>query len=108
MSEQHHHIVPPKVYFINLIVLMILMLMTIAAGRMDMFHFNPAANLIIALTIAFVKMMCIILIFMHVRWSSKLTWVFVSAGFFWFLIMIVITFTDYAARGWHSPFTDPF
>ncbi len=108
MSEQHHHIVSPKTYFINLIVLMILMLLTIAAGRLEVFHFNPAINLIIALTIAFAKMMCIILIFMHVRWSSKLTWVFAGAGFFWFLIMIVITFTDYLTRGWHSPFTTPF
>jgi cytochrome c oxidase subunit 4 len=37
---------------------------------------------------------------MHVRYSSKLTWVFVGAGFFWLAILVAFTLSDYATRGW--------
>ena len=37
---------------------------------------------------------------MHVRWSSRLTWLVVAAGFFWLLILFGITMTDYLTRGW--------
>ncbi|HEY3137015.1 MAG TPA: hypothetical protein VGL29_13375 [Blastocatellia bacterium] len=40
------------------------------------------------------------LYFMHVRWSSRLTWVFVCAGFFWLAIMVALTLSDYLTRGW--------
>jgi hypothetical protein len=35
-----------------------------------------------------------------VRYSSRLTWVFVGAGFFWLLIMLVLTLADVLSRGW--------
>ena len=59
---------------------------------------SDVINLAVALAIAITKMLCIMLIFMHVRWSSKLTMVFAGAGAFWFLIMIVYTFADYLTR----------
>ena len=37
---------------------------------------------------------------MHVRWSSRLTWVVAAAGFFWLLILFGITMGDYMTRGW--------
>jgi cytochrome c oxidase subunit IV len=40
---------------------------------------------------------------MHVRYSSSLTWVFVGAGFFWFLILIAFVFADVFSRGWLPP-----
>jgi hypothetical protein len=39
------------------------------------------------------------LFFMHVRKSSKLTWIFASAAFVWLGIMFVYSFSDYLARG---------
>jgi len=101
MSE--HHIVTPKTYLLNLAALMVLMSLTILAGRWEPLHFTQTINLAIALTIAVAKMMCIVLIFMHVKFSSRLVMVFASAGFFWFIIMITLTFCDYASRFWHSP-----
>ena len=44
--------------------------------------------------------MLVILFFMHVRWSTRLTWVVVASGFFWLLIMFGLTMTDYFSRGW--------
>jgi hypothetical protein len=36
---------------------------------------------------------------MEVRWHSRSVWIFAAAGFFWFLIMIVLTSSDYVTRG---------
>jgi hypothetical protein len=38
------------------------------------------------------------LVFMHLRHSTKLTWVISGAGFIWLSIMIVFTFADYLSR----------
>ena len=62
-------------------------------------HFNLGVfNLIAALGIASAKMLLIILYFMHVRRASPRTWLFVSAGFFWLAILILLTLTDYLHR----------
>jgi cytochrome c oxidase subunit 4 len=57
-------------------------------------------NTPIALAIAAAKGLLVILYFMHVKYSTKLTWLFVAAGFLWFLIMVLITMTDFVSRGW--------
>ena len=59
-----------------------------------------ALNAIAAITIAVAKALLVVLYFMHVRYSSRLTWIFVGAGVFWFVIMIVLTLADYLSRGW--------
>jgi len=59
-----------------------------------------ALNAIAAITIAVTKALLVVLYFMHVRYSSRLTWIFVGAGVFWFVIMIVLTLADYLSRGW--------
>ena len=51
-------------------------------------------------TVATLKATLVILYFMHVRWSSRLTWVVAASGFFWLLIMFSFTMTDYLSRGW--------
>ena len=40
----------------------------------------------------------VILFFMHVRYSSKLTKLTISAGFFWLMIMITLSLSDYLTR----------
>ena len=57
-------------------------------------------NVIAALTIAVIKAALIILYFMHVRYSPRLTWVFAAGGFFWLTILIVLTMGDVVSRGW--------
>ena len=46
------------------------------------------------------KAMLVILFFMHVRWSSRLTWVVAMSGFFWLLILFSLGMSDYMSRGW--------
>jgi cytochrome c oxidase subunit 4 len=38
--------------------------------------------------------------FMHVRYSTRLTWIVVIAGFFWLGILLALTMSDYISRGW--------
>jgi cytochrome c oxidase subunit 4 len=46
----------------------------------------------------------VVLYFMHVRWSSRLTWVFVTSGFFWLALLLGITMADYLSRPWQAGF----
>jgi cytochrome c oxidase subunit 4 len=75
--------------------LLLLLLLTLALAFLDLQPFN----LIIALAIATAKMLLIVLYFMHVRYSSRLTWVFVAAGFVWLFIFLELTLSDYLTRG---------
>ena len=52
------------------------------------------------LTIALHQGALVVLFFMAVRWSSRLTWVVAASGFVWLLILFGITMSDYMSRGW--------
>ena len=95
MSEQNHHVVSIKTYLIVFAALMVLMILTVAVAFFDFGIFNKG----IALTIATTKAALVMLFFMHLRYSSKLVWIFAGLGFFGLLIMIVIAMGDYVARG---------
>jgi cytochrome c oxidase subunit 4 len=64
-------------------------------------------NTPIALAIAVVKAVLVILFFMHVKYSSRLTQLVVASGFFFLLILFAITLLDYLARGSVNPETRP-
>jgi cytochrome c oxidase subunit IV len=57
-------------------------------------------NVVVALTIAVIKASLVAWIFMAVRYSTKLTRLFVVAGLVWLAIMILITSSDYSTRQW--------
>lgn len=95
MSE---HIVTPKLYVSIFIALLVLTGLTVWVANFDL---GPL-NAIVALTIAVIKGLLVILFFMHVRWSSRLTKVYVAAGFIWLFIMVALTLSDYQTRGWIS------
>jgi cytochrome c oxidase subunit 4 len=84
-----------KTYTVIWLALLILLAVTYFVSRFDL----GALNVIAALTIAVVKMLLVILFFMHVRHSTRLTWIFVAAGFIWLGIMIDLTLSDYSTRG---------
>ena len=90
------HIVSRTIYFVIFGALIVLTVVTYFAAQI---HFQrEAINTIIALVIAVTKATLVILYFMHVRYSPRLTWVVVTAGFFWLAIMIVLTLSDYETR----------
>ena len=92
MSE---HIVPRKTYWIVWALLMVLMVLTAALSRVALGAWNTP----IALVIATVKALLVILFFMHVKYENyKITWIAVIGGFFWLLLLLGLTMTDYLTR----------
>lgn len=100
MSE---HIVQKNTYFVIFGVLMVGTALTVLAAFQDLDHIFKGANTIVALTIAVIKATFVVLYFMHVRYSTRLIWVVVVAGFFWLGILFVLTMSDYLSRGWFGP-----
>jgi len=98
MSE---HVVRPVTYYAIFATLLVLTTVTAGVAFIDLGFLNT----FVALTIAVIKATLVILYFMHLRYSSKLTWVFVGAGFFWFLILIAFLLADVWTRGWLPPVT---
>lgn len=90
------HIVSPRIYYAIFIALVVLTVATWSIAKIDLGRMNA----VVALTIAVIKATLVVLYFMHVRYSSRLTWVFVGAGFFWLAIMVALTLSDYMTRGW--------
>lgn len=95
-AEHEHYIVSPVTYVIILFALLVGTALTVWASFWELGVWNP----IIALAIATTKMMLVVLYFMHVKYSSKLTKLTVSAGVFMFLVLISMTLTDYISRAW--------
>ena len=93
--EQEHHVVPVRTYLTVFVALMVLVAVTVSASFINL----GIASVIIALGIATVKAGLIMLYFMHLRYSPKITWVFAGLGFFGLVIMILIAMGDYVARG---------
>ncbi|HVK38499.1 MAG TPA: cytochrome C oxidase subunit IV family protein [Candidatus Kapabacteria bacterium] len=91
------HVLPKKTYWTIFGLLMVLLALTVLVAEINL---GRTANVVIALTIAVVKATLVVLYFMHVKFSSKLVWVFASIGFLWFLILVAITMSDYASRDW--------
>ena len=93
MSE---HIVPRKTYFSVFAALLVGTAITVVAANINFGRMND----VIAMTIAVTKMMLVLLFFMHVRYSSRLIWVIVASMFFWLVILLALTLTDYTSRDW--------
>src|SRR4051794_27784427 len=89
------HVAPKSMYYLVFLALMVGTGLTVAAAFVDM---GPMNN-VVMLTIAAIKATLVILFFMHVRWSTRLTWVVAMAGFFWLLILFS-AMGDYLTRGW--------
>jgi cytochrome c oxidase subunit IV len=90
------HVAPKSMYYAVFAALIVGTALTVAVAFLDL----GALNNVLMLGIALTKALLVILFFMHVRWSSRLTWVVVASGFFWLLILFGLTMTDYLTRGW--------
>ena len=96
LHEAEHHIVSPRVYVVVFLSLLVFTGLTVGASYIEMGVFNPIA----AIAIACIKMVLVVLFFMHVKYSSKLTKLTVFCGLFTFLALIGMTLSDYFSRAW--------
>lgn len=97
-EQQHEHMTIPK-YFLVFGILVVGTVLTFATAQYDLDFIFPGANTLLALGIAFTKMTCVMLFFMHVYWSPKLIKMSAIASFFWMAIMFAYTMQDYLTRG---------
>jgi cytochrome c oxidase subunit IV len=95
MSE---YLVPKRVYFTIYAILMFCTYLTVQIAYFDLGILNAVA----AVGIAVVKATLVVLFFMHVRYSTRLTWLVVASSIFWLGILLVMTLGDYLTRGWRT------
>lgn len=95
-EDEYTHVVPVSLYVGIWAALMTLTLTTVLVSFAELGPFNIVA----ALVIATIKGSLVVLFFMHLRYSPKLTMVAVIAALFWLFIMFSLTMTDYLSRGW--------
>jgi cytochrome c oxidase subunit IV len=90
------HVSPLSTYLSIFAALMVLSAITVGAAFVDLGSLNP----IVALAIAGLKATLVILYFMHVKYSSRLTKLTVVLSMFFVAILFAETLMDYATRGW--------
>src|SRR6184192_4030021 len=90
------HIVPKRTYYLVYLALLVCTYLTWQVAYFDLGPMNTVA----ALTIAVFKAALVVLIFMHVRYSTRLTWVVVLGSVFWLAILLALTMSDYLTRPW--------
>ena len=85
-----------RTYFVVFASLLALTLLTVLASHLEVGGWHTP----LALTIAAVKATLVVLFFMHLLHSTRLTWVVVLGSLFWLAIMIGLTMSDYLSRPW--------
>src|SRR5215475_6209504 len=92
------HVVPKRTYYTIYLVLLVCTYLTWQIAFFDL----GALNTIAALAIAVFKAVLVVLFFMHVRYSTRLTWVVVIGSLFWLSILLTLTLGDYLTRPWRT------
>jgi len=95
-KDPQHHVTSIGVYLVIFTALMVLTGLTVLVSTMNF----GALNTPIALTIAICKATLVILFFMQVRHSTRLTWCVVLGSVFFLGVLFALTFSDYLSRTW--------
>ena len=89
------HVSSPKMYVMVFLALMVLTVATVAVAYQDLGVLND----VVALAIAMTKALLVVLFFMHVKYSTRMTALTAVAGLIWLGILIALTLNDYLTRG---------
>jgi cytochrome c oxidase subunit 4 len=92
------HILPKRLYYTIFAILLLCTYLTVQIAFLDL----GAMNTVAALAIATFKATIVILFFMHVKYSTRLTWAVVLGSIFWLGILLALTMTDYLTRAWRT------
>jgi cytochrome c oxidase subunit IV len=93
--EPAEHLDSVKTYATVLVALLCLTILTAFVATIDL----GALNIVVALCIAVAKMLLVVLFFMHVRYSTRLTRLVTIGGLLWLAILLLYTFVDFNTRG---------
>jgi cytochrome c oxidase subunit 4 len=94
-GDHHPHVLPVSTYIAVFVTLLILTVITVAASRVDLGN----ANLLIALSIATVKALCVSLIFMHLLFDKKFNAIVFASSLIFLAVFIGFTMADTGFRG---------
>lgn len=92
------HISPKTTYCVIFGSLMVLTAITVTVAFINL----GGLNFPVALGIAIVKATLVILFFMHLKYSSRLTKLICGTAFFFLVILFGLTLSDYLSRGWFA------
>ena len=92
------HVSPKSTYYAIFGALMLLTIVTIAIAYQPLGSWNFP----VAISIAITKATLVILFFMHAKYSSKLTKLFVGTAFFFLAVLLGLTMTDVLSRGFKT------
>jgi len=98
MSGNAHseHVVPVMTYVGVFLALLVLTALTTGVAFVNLGPFNT----VVALFIAVIKMLLVVLFFMHVRYNKGLTRIVIVGAFFWLGIMMALMLSDELTRHW--------
>ena len=90
------HVLPKSIYYAIFSALMVLTAVTVAVAFVNL----GTLNFPIAIAVAITKATLVVLFFMHVKYSSRMTKMVVGMAIFFLMCMLCLTMTDYATREW--------
>jgi cytochrome c oxidase subunit 4 len=88
-----------RTYLFTFIALLVLLGLTVGVAYVPLGVWNAG----LAMTVATVKMVLILLFFMHLYHSDKLMWIFAFSGIAWFMMLLVTVLIDVFTRGQMIP-----
>jgi cytochrome c oxidase subunit IV len=99
-TEHSEHIVSAKLYWLIWFLLIIGTVVTALVATVDLGTFHGIDfNTVVALLIATCKASIVVLIFMHVKYTSELmTKAILLSAIFWLLLLLVLSMSDYSTR----------
>src|SRR4029079_10203417 len=89
------HVAPKSLYYSIFGALMVFTIVTVEVAT----HNFGFLNFPVAIGIAITKATLVVLFFMHAKYSSRLTKMFVGTALFFLSILLGLTMTDYLSRG---------
>ena len=92
------HVAPKSLYYSIFGALMVFTIVTVEVAT----HNFGVLNFPVAIGIAITKATLVILFFMHAKYSSTLTKMFVGTAFFFLFILLTLSLTDYLSRGFKT------
>ena len=92
--DAHDHVVPISTYVLVFLALMVGTGVTVGASYVDLGMWNTPVAMLIAIT----KASLVVFFFMHLKYSSRLLWVWLGAALFFLVLLIVGVESDYLAR----------
>ncbi len=89
-------VIAPRTYYLVFAALVALTLLTVGGSFIHLGEWHTTFGLVIASC----KAALVVLFFMHVLYSSRLTWLVAGGGLLWLGILLALTLSDYLTRHW--------